>query len=172
MAASSRWQCDRAAGASGAIQFHGVITDEDGRPVPNVLIEARHAAGDDDNAATKIGRLRCDGRNYPRPKSVITDQQGRYSMRMVPPRAPEHGAAPFIAVSVHARGLLDRLITRAYLPGCHLAKDSLLRRLPAERRQALIATRDDIGLRFDITLRPAHGVRVETFVEPQQEAAT
>ncbi len=94
-------------------------------------------------------------------------------MRMVPPRAPEHGAAPFIAVSVHTRGLLDRLITRAYLPGCHLAKDPpLLRRLPAERRQALIATRDDIGLRFDITLRPAHGVRVETFVEPQQEAAT
>ncbi|ULE31110.1 dioxygenase family protein [Mycobacterium sp. IDR2000157661] len=172
MAASSRWQCDRAVGASGAIQFHGVITDEDGRPVPNVLIEARHAAGDDDNAATKIGRLRCDGRNYPRPKSVITDQQGRYSMRMVPPRAPEHGAAPFIAVSVHARGLLDRLITRAYLPGCHLAKDSLLRRLPAERRQALIATRDDIGFRFDITLRPVHNAKVETSGEPQEEAAT
>lgn len=171
MAASPRWQCDRAAGASGAIQFHGVITDEDGRPVPNVLIETWHAAGDDDNAATKIGRLRCDGRNYTLPKSVITDQQGRYSMRMVPPRAPEHGTAPFIAVSVHARGLLDRLITRAYLPGCHLAKDSLLRRLPAERRQALIATRDDIGLRFDITLRPAIYVTAEISDEPLPEAA-
>ncbi|GAT12187.1 intradiol ring-cleavage dioxygenase [Mycolicibacterium novocastrense] len=172
MAASPRWQCDRAAGASGAIQFHGVITDEDGRPVPNVLIETWHAAGDDDNAATKIGRPRCDGRINARPTCVITDQQGRYSVKMVPPLAPEHGSAPFIAVSVEARGLLDRLITRAYLPGCHLAKDSLLRRLPAERRQALIATRDDIGLRFDITLRPAIGMTVDTSGEPRQEAAT
>ncbi|GFM18667.1 MULTISPECIES: intradiol ring-cleavage dioxygenase [Mycobacteriaceae] len=172
MAASPRWQCDRAAGASGAIQFHGVITDEDGRPVPNVLIETWHAAGDDDNAATKIGRPRCDGRNYTRPKSVITDQQGRYSVKMVPPLAPEHGSAPFIAVSVEARGHLDRLITRAYLPGCHLAKDSLLRRLPAERRQALIATRDDIGLRFDITLRPAICVTAETSDESRQGAVT
>lgn len=149
-----------------------MITGEDGRPVPDALIETWHAAGDDNNAATTTGLPRCDRRTSTRPSSAITDQQGRYSVRMVPSRAPEHGAAPFIAVSVHARGLLDRLITRAYLPGCHLAKDSLLRRLPAERRQALIATRDDIGLRFDITLRPAIGMTVDTSGEPRQEAAT
>ncbi|AEV73699.1 protocatechuate 3,4-dioxygenase beta subunit [Mycolicibacterium rhodesiae NBB3] len=171
MAAASRWQCDRAVGASGAILFHGVITGEDGRPVPDALIETWHSAGDDNNAVTKTGLLRCNSRINIRPNSVITDQQGRYSVRMVPPRAPEHGSAPYIAVSVHARGLLDRLITRAYLPGCHLAKDSLLRRLPAERRQALIATRDDIGLRFDIALRPATLVTAETSDEPRPEAA-
>jgi protocatechuate 3,4-dioxygenase, alpha subunit len=171
MAASPRWQCDRAAGASGAIQVHGVITGEDGRPVPDALVETRPAA-DDNNATTTSGLLRCNGQTFTRPNSAITDQRGRYSVRMVPPRASEHGAAPFIAVSVHARGLLDRLITRAYLPGCHLAKDSLLRRLPAERRQALIATRDEIGFRFDITLRSANGVTGEITGEPHLEAAT
>ncbi|GAA2803659.1 intradiol ring-cleavage dioxygenase [Mycolicibacterium pallens] len=160
MAATSRWHCDRPVGASGAIQLHGVITGEDGRPVPDALIETWHSAGDD-NAVAKTG-LRRSGRNGTRPTCVITDQQGRYCVNMVPPQAPEHGSAPFIAVSVEARGCLDRLITRAYLPGCHLAKDSLLRRLPAEQRQALIATRDDIGLRFDITLRPAICVTAET----------
>jgi protocatechuate 3,4-dioxygenase beta subunit len=148
-----------------------VITGEDGRPVPDALIETWHSAGDD-NAVAKTGLLRSDGRNRTCPTCVITDQQGRYSVNMVPPQAPEHGSAPFIAVSVEARGRLDRLITRAYLPGCHLAKDSLLRRLPAEQRQALIATRDDIGLRFDITLRPAICVTGETSDESRQGAVT
>lgn len=172
MAAASRWHCDRRVGASGAIQFHGVITGEDGRPVPDALIETWHSAGDDNNAVEKTGLLWSDGWINARPTCVITDQQGRYSVKMVPPLASEHGSAPFIAVSVEARGHLDRLITRAYLPGCHLAKDSLLRRLPAERRQALIATRDDIGLRFDITLRPAICVTAETSDESRQGAVT
>jgi protocatechuate 3,4-dioxygenase beta subunit len=90
---------------------------------------------------------------------------------MVPPRAPKYGAAPFITVSVSARGLPYRLITRAYLPGCHLAKEIVLRQLPAERRQAHIATRAATGLRFDITLRPANGV-AGTSGEPHLEAAT
>ncbi|MDG5484668.1 dioxygenase family protein [Mycolicibacterium gadium] len=172
MAATSRWHCDRAVGASGAIQFHGVITGEDGRPVPDALIETWHSAGDDNNAVAKTGLLRSCGRINTRPTSVISDQQGRYSVKMVLPLAPEHGSAPFIAVSVEARGLFERLITRAYLPGCHLANDSLLRRLPAERRQALIATRDDIGLRFDITLRRAICVTAETSDESRQGAVT
>lgn len=171
MAATSRWERDRAAGDSEAIQFHGVITSEDGRPVPDALVETWHAPGGD-NAATDSGLPRRDGQTFTRRNSVITDHQGRYCVRMVPPRAPEYGAAPFITMWISARGLPHRLITRAYLPGCHLAKDSLLRLLPAERRQAHIATRDATGLRFDITLRPANGVTGETSGEPHLEAAT
>ena len=39
---------------------------------------------------------------------------GEYGVRTVPPGA-RHGA-PHVLISVFARGLLDRLVTRAYLP--------------------------------------------------------
>ena len=45
------------------------------------------------------------------------------------------------------------------MPGDHLAADPLLASLPAERRDTLIATRDDGGLRFDVSLQ---GARSET----------
>ncbi|WP_272945587.1 intradiol ring-cleavage dioxygenase [Mycolicibacterium aromaticivorans] len=140
----------------GAVQFHGVVTDEDGVPVSGALVETWHAAGD--HRATEGGLPRCDEPTSTHRNNAITDRQGRYNVRFVPPRALEYGAAPFIAVSISVRGGPSRLITRAYLPGCHLAKDVLLGRLPAERRQALIAVRDDAGFRFDITLSPVNGV--------------
>ncbi len=52
-----------------------------------------------------------------------------------------------------ARGLLNRLFTRAYVPGEQLARDTLLSGLPPERRDTLVATRDQTGLRFDIQLQ-------------------
>ena len=58
-------------------------------------------------------------------------------------------------VAVFARGLLNRLFTRAYLPGEQLAGDPLLNSLPAERRHTMIADRDGHGLRFDIKLQGA-----------------
>jgi protocatechuate 3,4-dioxygenase alpha subunit len=61
--------------------------------------------------------------------------------------------APFILVTVFARGLLNRLFTRAYVPGDHLGEDPLLTSLPPERRETLIATRDAGGLRFDVSLQ-------------------
>ena len=47
------------------------------------------------------------------------------------------GAAPFVAITVFARGLLNRLFTRAYLPGDldALAADPLLAGLDPERRE-------------------------------------
>jgi protocatechuate 3,4-dioxygenase alpha subunit len=52
---------------------------------------------------------------------------------------------------VFARGLLNRLFTRAYLPGDRL--DPFQTSVPAERRHTLIAERDEHGLRFDIRLQ-------------------
>jgi protocatechuate 3,4-dioxygenase, alpha subunit len=56
-------------------------------------------------------------------------------------------------VTVFARGLLNRLFTRAYVPDDRLDGDRLLNSLPAERRQTLIAVRDEHGLRFDVRLQ-------------------
>ena len=56
-------------------------------------------------------------------------------------------------MTVFARGLLNRLFTRAYVPGDQLADDRLLSSLPADRRHTLIAAPDEHGLRFDIRLQ-------------------
>ncbi len=88
MAASPRWQCDRAAGASGgAIQFHGgVITDEDGRPVPNVLIETWHATGgrrqrgdEDRTAAVRRPELHPPKERHHRPTGSLQHENGAAS---------------------------------------------------------------------------------------------
>ncbi|NKX50845.1 protocatechuate 3,4-dioxygenase subunit alpha, partial [Arthrobacter deserti] len=55
-----------------------------------------------------------------------------------------------------ARGLLNRLFTRIYLPEDTeaLAGDALLSSLPEDRRRTLIARREPNGdLRFDIRLQ-------------------
>ena len=55
-----------------------------------------------------------------------------------------------------ARGLMNRLFTRVYLPEdeAALAKDPLLSSLEPDRRQTLIARRDpDGGLTWDIRLQ-------------------
>ncbi|WP_226350879.1 protocatechuate 3,4-dioxygenase subunit alpha [Pseudonocardia sp. ICBG601] len=73
-----------------------------------------------------------------------------------------HGAdarsaeAPHVNVSVFARGLLDRVVTRIYFPehaAAH-ATDPLLTAVPADRRHTLVAVADGPGrYRFDIRLR-------------------
>jgi protocatechuate 3,4-dioxygenase alpha subunit len=66
-------------------------------------------------------------------------------------------AAPHLAVSVVARGLLHRVVTRIYFelePG-----DAVLQRVPAARRATLLAESADDGYRFDIHLQgPAETV--------------
>ena len=84
------------------------------------------------------------------------DNTGNYTFTTVNPGPTEEGSAPFISVVIFARGLLNKLHTRMYLPEDQeaLAKDPLLSSLPEERRRTLIATREaDGGLRWDIKLQ-------------------
>ena len=75
------------------------------------------------------------------------------------PGSGDVAQAPHINVSVFARGLLKRLVTRIYFPDEPLNEaDPLLRALPAERRATLIARVADAGaaervVRFDIVLQ-------------------
>ena len=48
--------------------------------------------------------------------------------------------APFFSVTVFARGVLNRLFTRIYLPG---ATDAFLEGLAPDRRSTLLATEDE-----------------------------
>lgn len=136
----------------GAVQFHGTVTDGAGNPVPDVLLEIWQADAQGRVPHT-AGSLRRDGWTFTGWGRVSTDDEGHFSFSTVEPGATEPGRAPFIAVTVFGRGLLNRLFTRAYLPGA--GSDPLLERLPADRRHTLIAERDQQGLRFDIRLQGA-----------------
>jgi protocatechuate 3,4-dioxygenase alpha subunit len=139
-------------GSARALRFHGVVTDGAGEPVPDALLEIWQA--DADGAVPHAGgSLRRDGWTFTGWGRASTDDAGHYSFTTVEPGATEPGAARFIAVTVFGRGLLNRLFTRAYLPGAELSGDRLLASLPADRRDTLIAGRDATGLRFDIRLQ-------------------
>ncbi|MDT5127880.1 MAG: protocatechuate 3,4-dioxygenase, alpha subunit [Mycobacterium sp.] len=139
-------------GTAGAIQLHGVVTDGDGTPVPDALLEIWQAYADGE-IPSATGSLRRDGWTFTGWGRSATDGEGRYTFSTVVPGPTAPGSSPFICVTVFARGLLNRLFTRAYLPGDHLAADRLLQSIPAERRHTLIARRDEHGLRFDIRLQ-------------------
>ena len=71
------------------------------------------------------------------------------------PGPTEDGRAPFIAMTVFARGLLNRLFTRVYLPvdEAALAADPFLATVEEERRSTLVATPDAQGFVFDVRLQ-------------------
>lgn len=139
-------------GSPGAIQFHGVVTDGAGNPVPDALLEIWQADADG-VISTATGSLRRDGWTFTGWGRAATDDAGHYSFSTVSPGPTHSGAAPFFLITVFARGLLNRLFTRAYVPCEQLADDPLLNSLARQRRQTLIATREAAGLRFDIRLQ-------------------
>jgi protocatechuate 3,4-dioxygenase, alpha subunit len=139
-------------GSAGAIRLHGVVTDGAGAPVPDALLEIWQADADG-GVPTATGSLRRDGWTFTGWGRASTDDEGHYSFTTVKPGAIQHDSAPFFAVTVFARGLLNRLFTRAYVPGDRLAQDRLLSTVTADRRHTLIAEPDEHGLRFDIRLQ-------------------
>ena len=139
-------------GSPGAIRLHGLVTDGAGAPVPDALLEIWQADADG-VVPTATGSLHRDGATFTGWGRASTDRDGRYSFITVKPGVTEGGPAPFFAMTVFARGLLNRLFTRAYLPGEHLNAEPLLASLPDERRDTMIAVTDEQGLRFDIRLQ-------------------
>ena len=138
--------------AAGALHFHGTVTDGDGQPVRDVMLEIWQADGDG-HVPRSAGSLHRDGWTFTGWGRAATDDDGHYSFSTVEPGPTEPGGAAFIMVTVFGRGLLNRLFTRAYVPGPALQNDPLLSSLPEERRSSLIAERDATGLRFDVSLQ-------------------
>jgi len=139
-------------GSPGAIRLHGVVTDGAGAPVPDALLEIWQADAHG-VVPTATGSLRRDGWTFTGWGRAGTDAEGHYSFTTVKPAAMQPDSAPFFAVTVFARGLMNRLFTRAYPPHDRLADDPLLNAVPAERRHTLLAVPDEHGLRFDIRLQ-------------------
>ena len=142
-------------GSAQAIRLHGRVTDGEGNPVPDALLEIWQADADG-NVPTTTGALRRDGWTFTGWGRASTDDEGYYTFTTVVPGATKPAAAPFISMTIFARGLLNRLFTRVYPPSAELADDALLSSLPADRRATLLATPDRDGLRFDVSLQGPH----------------
>ncbi len=147
----------------------GTVTDEDGRPVPNVMIEIWQA-----NAAGRYNHAR-DQHDAPLDPlfhgtgRVFSDARGRYRFVSIKPGAypwrnhanawrPNH-----IHYSLFGAGFAQRLITQMYFPGDPLLTlDPIFLATPdAAARERLISkfdlglTRPEwaLGYRFDFVLR-------------------
>jgi protocatechuate 3,4-dioxygenase alpha subunit len=145
-------------GTPGAIWLRGTVTDGAGEPVTDALIEIWQADPDGrfdhpDDPRGAVGGFRGFGR-------CPTDQTGSWAILTRKP-GPVPGPdgttqAPHVDLSMFARGLLDRVVTRLYFPDEAEANaaDPVLAGIadPADRA-TLVAEATGDGYRFDIRLQ-------------------
>jgi protocatechuate 3,4-dioxygenase alpha subunit len=135
-------------GTPGAVTLHGRVYDGHGEPVPDAILELWQADADGTVTQEQGSLRRDDGPDewaFTGFGRSSTDAEGRYSFTTVVP------GAPFFAITVFARGLLNRLFTRAYLPD--RAGDRFLDAVDADRRSTLLTTQDETGYVFDVHLQ-------------------
>jgi len=128
---------DLAAGAAGAIEITGRVTELDGKPLDNVILEIwqADAAGRFDNPAfSGWGR-------------APTDAQGVYRFRTILPGAAA-GRAPHVNFLILYSGLMRQLQTAMFFSA---APDPVLDVVKAKDR--LIARQSGNTYTFDIRLR-------------------
>ncbi len=157
-----------------AVRLHGTVYDGAGDGVPDALVELWQPDGSGRiprqagslhrdwvsiasaaQAPGVAGRHHGDDATFTGWGRSATDAAGRYGFTTVAPGSAGAGRAPFFALTVFARGLLDRLFTRAYLPGGDLGADPLLASLDAGRRATLLCDTETgrRAYRFDIRLQ-------------------
>ncbi|WP_067901288.1 protocatechuate 3,4-dioxygenase subunit alpha [Nocardia vaccinii] len=156
-----------APGTAGAITVTVTVTDGARVPVADALVEVWQANRDgvfehpDDPRPQTDPNFRGFGR-------CAADATGTASFTTVKPGANpcDDGAneAPHLNLSIFARGLLDRLVTRLYFPDEPAANalDPVLAALPEARRNRLIATATDTGYHLDIVVQDADPEGTET----------
>jgi len=137
------------------IRLEGRVFDGAGNPISDALIEIwqadslgryAHPADPRGSNNTFKGFGRC---------GTGTDPQHRYWFDTIKPGKVNADAAPHLNVIVSMRGMLLHAFTRIYFPDeLANATDKVLRTVPAERRDTLIATNQGGGVyRFDIHMQ-------------------
>lgn len=147
----------------------GRVLDEDGRPVPNTLIEIWQA-----NAAGRYVHVRDQhpaplDPNFTGAGRAVTDADGRYRFVTIKPGAypwrNHHNAwrPAHIHFSLFGPSFLSRVITQMYFPGDPLFRfDPIFQSITDERARNRLVSRFDIeatepewalAYQFDIVLR-------------------
>jgi protocatechuate 3,4-dioxygenase alpha subunit len=146
------------------IAIEGRVIDGDGAPVTDAMLEIWQANAEgryDHPDDEQEKRLDPAFHGYGR---TATDTRGEFRFHTVKP-GPVPGPddaeqAPHINVSIFARGLLKRLVTRIYFPDePRNADDPILNAVPSERRATMIATWTDTThrcMRFEVILQGAN----------------
>jgi protocatechuate 3,4-dioxygenase alpha subunit len=145
-------------GAEGGVWIRGQVFDGAGNVVPDAMIETWQADPDGGFASPEDprGAASYPGfRGYARAQT-LSGEFGVFTLK--PGRVPDGEGglqAPHIDVSVFARGLLDRVVTRIYFAdeAEANAEDVVLRGLSDDQRATLIAQKSDDGYRFDVHLQ-------------------
>ena len=127
------------------IRIEGRVLDGKGEVVPDAMIEIWQADGEGRYAHTADPRgsniaFKGFGRI-----GTGTDAQARFIFDTIKPGSVDGAQAPHINVVVFMRGLLLHAFTRLYFSdeAAANARDPVLASVPAERRNTLIAARDE-----------------------------
>ncbi|MBD0863038.1 protocatechuate 3,4-dioxygenase subunit alpha [Gordonia sp. zg691] len=155
------------ASTPGRISIAITVIDGGGEPVADAMIETWQAdatggfAGAPDRFAGDMDGFRGFARS-------AADASGTATVNTVKP-APlpaesDLVEAPHINVSIFARGMLDRLVTRMYFPEDASAHrlDPVLTTMPPHERSKLIATRDGDGYRWTVRVQDTDPLGRET----------
>ena len=133
------------AGTSGErVVIEGRVLDGDGQPVPDAIIEIWQANSYGKYAHPEDQQDKPVEPSFSGYGRIPTDDEGKFRFSTIKPgQVPDldgKSQAPHIVVSVFARGLLRRLVTRIYFPDEPAnAADFVLNLVEASRRETLIA---------------------------------
>lgn len=126
------------------ISIEGRVLDGDGKPVPDAILEVWQANSQGKYAHPEDAQQKAVEPGFHGFGRIPTDDEGRFRFTTIKP-GPVPGPddrmqAPHIVVSVFARGLLRRLVTRIYFPGEPAnGTDYALQLVEPARRDTLIA---------------------------------
>jgi protocatechuate 3,4-dioxygenase alpha subunit len=132
----------------GAIRIAGGVFDGVGDPIPDAVVEIFQA----DPEGRFPPETETGWRGFGR---CLSDPDGGFRFVTVKPGSVAPGSAPHVDVSVFARGLLQRLVTRCYFGDEEQANaaDEVLRSLDDGVAATLVAPAEDGTYRFDIHLQ-------------------
>jgi protocatechuate 3,4-dioxygenase alpha subunit len=150
------WAADE--GVDGGIWIRGRVFDGNGDVVPDAMVETWQADPDGGFPSPEDPR---GASSYPgfRGYARAATLGGEFEIfTLKPGRVPDGEGglqAPHIDVSVFARGLLDRVVTRIYFAdeAEANAEDAVLRGLSEDQRRTLVAEKTADGYRFDVHLQ-------------------
>ncbi|WP_299878787.1 protocatechuate 3,4-dioxygenase subunit beta [uncultured Sulfitobacter sp.] len=161
------------------ILVHGVLRDQDARPMPGKLIEVWQANAGGRYRHKKDGYLAPLDPNFGGCGRCVTGPDGTYSFRTIQPGPypwPNGGndwRPAHIHFSVFGDGFAQRLITQMYFEGDpHIALCPIVQSIPDPKGIDTLVARLDMGqtvpmdiraYRFDITLRGRDATYFENF---------